>query len=179
MTSGDVLKYRKGFLIRGGYEASLPASTYFLLTKPVEVLGEDVEIGVAATLDDDAVVPTLTLTVPARLRRTGMEKRLLIEGAGPGSRGKVEPNLVKLIAKAQELQAVFLRGNASIQEMAAAAGMTGSYFTRIVRLSFLAPEISRAILQGRQPTGLNARKLMANTRLPLRRDEQRAQLGFD
>ena len=63
--------------------------------------------------------------------------------------------------------------------MAATAGMTSSYFTRIVRLSFLAPEISRAILQGRQPTGLNARKLKASTRLPLHWNEQRALLGFD
>ena len=52
-------------------------------------------------------------------------------------------------------------------EMASAAGMTGSYFTPILRLSFLAPAISRAILHGRQPAGLNARKFMADTRPPV------------
>jgi hypothetical protein len=145
----------------------------------VGILRENDEAGITVSADANDPKPVTTLTIPARLRRTGMEKRLLIEDAGPGPRGKVEPNLVKLIAKAQELQATFIRGNASITEMAAAAGMTSSYSTRMLRLSFLAPEISRDILRGRQPTGLNARKLMADTRLPLRWGEQRALLGFD
>ncbi len=42
--------------------------------------------------------------------------------------------------------------------------MSSSYFTRILRLSFLAPDITRAILHGRQPVDLNAHKLMADTR---------------
>ena len=39
ITSGEVLKYRNGFLIRGRYETHLSASSYFSLTKPAKLLG--------------------------------------------------------------------------------------------------------------------------------------------
>jgi len=45
--------------------------------------------------------------------------------------------------------------------------ITASYATRLVRLAFLAPDIVAAILAGKQPPGLTANKLMADTRLPL------------
>ena len=35
-------------------------------------------------------------------------------------------------------------------------GVSPSYFTRLVRLSYLAPEIAQAILDGRQPRDLTA-----------------------
>ena len=50
--------------------------------------------------------------------------------------------------------------------------------TRMLRLSFLAPDITRAILHGHQPANLNARKLMADTRVPIDWDKQRAGPGF-
>ena len=51
-------------------------------------------------------------------------------------------------------------------------------FTRLVRLSYLAPDITQAILDGRQPRDLTADKLLAHSRLPLGWPEQRAVLGF-
>src|SRR6202045_4240336 len=57
-------------------------------------------------------------------------------------------------------------------------GVSPSYFTRLVRLSYLAPEITEAILDGRQPRDLNADKLLAHSRLPLAWHEQRTVLGF-
>jgi hypothetical protein len=42
-----------------------------------------------------------------------------------------------------------------------------SYFTRLVRLSYLAPDITEAIFEGRQPPDLTADKLLARSRLPL------------
>ena len=53
-----------------------------------------------------------------------------------------------------------------------------SYFTRILRLSYLAPDIAQAILDGRQPRDLTADKLLAHSRLPLAWPEQRTALGF-
>jgi hypothetical protein len=51
-----------------------------------------------------------------------------------------------------------------------------SYFTRLVRFSYLAPDIAQAILDGRQPRDLTVDKLLA--RLPLAWHEQRSVLGF-
>ena len=122
--------------------------------------------------------PVLVLTIAAQLRRTGMEKKLLIGGLNHPSRTKADDGLLKLIARAHELQEIFTRGGRPISEMAEEAGMSSSYFTRILRLSFLAPDIIQAILHGRQPTDLNAHKLMADTRAPIAWHEQRARLGF-
>ena len=51
-----------------------------------------------------------------------------------------------------------------------------SYFTRLVRLSYLAPDITQAILD--QPADLTADKRLAHSRLPLAWHEQRIVLGF-
>ena len=57
-------------------------------------------------------------------------------------------------------------------------GVSLSYFTRLVRLSYLAPDIIQAILDGRQPRDLTADKLLAHSRLTLTWHEQRRVLGF-
>jgi hypothetical protein len=57
-------------------------------------------------------------------------------------------------------------------------GVSRSYFTRLVRLSYLAPDITQAILDGRQPRDLTAEKLLEHSRLPLAWHDQRATLGF-
>ncbi len=54
----------------------------------------------------------------------------------------------------------------------------GTYFTRILRLSFLAPDVVKAILRDRQPLELTAKKLAGDTRLPIAWEEQRARLGI-
>ena len=57
-------------------------------------------------------------------------------------------------------------------------GVSRSYFTRLLRLSYLAPDITEAILDGRQPRDLTAEKLLAHSRLPLAWHDQRTALGF-
>jgi hypothetical protein len=47
------------------------------------------------------------------------------------------------------------------------------------RLAYLAPDITCAILEGRQPPGLTFAKLTAAAGLPLAWPEQRKALGFD
>jgi len=49
---------------------------------------------------------------------------------------------------------------ATITELAATVGVSSSYFTRVFPLSFLAPEITRTILLGRQPLELTANTLI-------------------
>jgi hypothetical protein len=66
-----------------------------------------------------------------------------------------------------------------LSRYAAKAGVVRSYFTRILRLSFLAPEIVKAILRDRHPLELTAKRLANELRLPIAWDEQRALLGSD
>jgi hypothetical protein len=48
----------------------------------------------------------------------------------------------------------------------------------IAILSYLAPDITQAILDGRQPPDLTAEKLLEHSRLPLAWHDQRIVLGF-
>lgn len=54
-----------------------------------------------------------------------------------------------------------------MQQVADAEGVVPSYATRLLRLTFLAPDIVTAIVGGRQPIELTASRLMNDTRLPL------------
>lgn len=116
--------------------------------------------------------PIMVLTIAARLKRMGIEKKLVIGDGIKRSRAKVDAGLHKLIARAYGLQVVFLAGGRPISEMAKEFGVSSSYFTRMLRVSFLAPGITRAILQGRQPVGLTASKLIADIRAPIDWQEQ-------
>src|SRR6478672_3769583 len=53
-----------------------------------------------------------------------------------------------------------------------------SCFMRLVRLSYLAPDITKAILDGRQPGDLTAEKLLEHSRCRLPSTDQRIVLGF-
>jgi len=69
-----------------------------------------------------------------------------------------------------------LTGNAeNVAEVAKRAGVTTRYARRIIRSSFLAPEIVEAILDGRQPADLSVLQLR---RPPADWAEQRQLLGF-
>ncbi len=122
--------------------------------------------------------PILVLTSAAKLKRTGIEKKLLIESSNKGSGTKLNVGLLKLMARAHELQAIFLRGGRPISDMADEAGLSSSHFTRMLRLSFLAPDITQAILHGREPPNLTARTLVRYTVMPMDWDEQRSRFGF-
>jgi hypothetical protein len=63
-------------------------------------------------------------------------------------------------------------------ELAKREKLNRSYYSRVVRLTYLAPDITRAILEGRQPPGLSAARLLEHSGLPLAWPEQRKALGF-
>jgi DNA invertase Pin-like site-specific DNA recombinase len=66
----------------------------------------------------------------------------------------------------------------SLSGIAHTAGVSRSYFTRLVKLSFLAPDITKAILEGRHPPDLTASRLINHARLSLDWKVQRTALGF-
>lgn len=117
------------------------------------------------------------LSVPARLKRAGMEMKMLIEGE-PG-KSLPDPGLVRLIVKAHTVkESIPSCSGMELSELARLHGVGNSYITRLFRLTFLAPDITRAILEGRQPPELTGVRLMRDTRFPLDWEEQRRALGF-
>ena len=119
------------------------------------------------------------LAMSVRLRRSGRAVRMWIEGTDPFATAKPDTRLVKLLIRARRFHATLLGGDGMpFAALAKREGVSPSYFTRLVRLSYLAPDITEAILDGRQPRDLTADKLLAHSRLPLGWHEQRAVLGF-
>ena len=94
-------------------------------------------------------------------------------------RNDADPSLIRIIARAHQIADRFMTEDGlTIEEVAIQEKLTPSYVTRLLRLTFLAPDIIARILDGDQPPGLTAAKLMADTRLPLDWREQRVRLGI-
>src|SRR6266404_2806074 len=122
---------------------------------------------------------TEILSVPVRLRRAGRELRMVIDGTDPFAAAKPDARLIKLLLRARQFNATLAAGEGvPFAALAQREGVGRSYFTRLVRLSYLAPDITQAILEGRQPRDLTAEKLLAHSRLPLAWHDQRIVLGF-
>jgi len=119
------------------------------------------------------------LSILVRLQRSGRAITMRIEGTDPFATTKPDARLVKLLIRARRFHATLLDSDGvPFAALAKRQGVSPSYFTRRVRLSYLAPDITEAILDGRQPRDLTADKLLAQSRLPLGWHEQRTVLGF-
>ena len=119
------------------------------------------------------------LSIPVWLRRSGREITMRIDGTDPFATAKPDARLIKLLIRARRFNATLLDGDGvPFAALAKREGVSPSYFTRLVRLSYLAPDITLAILDGGQPRDLTADKLLAHSRLPLGWHKQRAVLGF-
>ncbi len=119
-----------------------------------------------------------TIELPMTIRRRGVESRIIVEGTSQNSHC-IEANLVRLIAQAHHFMDCLTSGNASsISQLANQTGTNASDISRILPLAFLAPDITRGILEGNQPPELTARFLKRIPDLPLNWEKQRERLGF-
>jgi site-specific DNA recombinase len=104
---------------------------------------------------------------------------MLIDGTDPFAIVKPNARLIKLLVRAHRFNTILVQSeDVAFAALAVREGVSRSYFTRVVRLSYLAPDITQAILDGRQPRDLTTEKLLANSRLPLAWHDQRTVLGF-
>jgi DNA invertase Pin-like site-specific DNA recombinase len=117
------------------------------------------------------------LIVSTIMVRRGTDVRLTIQ-ADAQSHGRRDPRLIELIAKAHEARRTLgLDGKPAI-DSTDMPEMERKHLVRIARLSFLAPDITTAILEGSQPIGLSARKLVRMSDMPADWKQQREMLGF-
>ena len=126
-------------------------------------------------------LPALSMTMPASRSRRGQQMRLVV----PGPEQIVEPpkvrrddKLIALVAEAmQTRELVLAHPGQSINAIAGEHGRCRTRMAKLVGLSCLAPDIVVAILEGRQPEGLDARRLGA-IELPEVWGQQKQMLGF-
>jgi len=120
-------------------------------------------------VETDPVDPSrLRLAIPIRARFHG-GRTAITAGADPAARP--DATLVRALRAAHAMVVRDSAGNPMVE-----AAPESPYRRRLVRLAFLAPDLQRAILAGRQPPGLSLARLMEG-RMPLLWSEQAELLG--
>jgi hypothetical protein len=91
-------------------------------------------------------------------------------GKDPGQAGKSQAlHLVRALSGFSD--------GVPLAALAKRQGVSPSYFTRLVRLSYLAPDITEAIIDGRQPPDLTGDKLTSRSRRHLPSDTTSGSVG--
>jgi site-specific DNA recombinase len=115
---------------------------------------------------DDPVV------IPATLVRCSGEKRKL-------SPSPSDAALIKLIVRAHQAnRALADPTNPTVEATATSMAVSTRYFCSLLRLAHLTPDITTAILDGRQPAHLNRQFLARINNLPIDWQGPREMLGF-
>ncbi len=128
-------------------------------------------------VDDDLqlIDEALILKIPVWLvRRGGASVAVGPDGATALQHGGVDAALSSALVRAEAWKRQLLSGEAvSVGSIATAEGLNAYYASRLLRVAFLAPDLKRAILEGRQPAAMNLQAIMTRD-LPLAWDAQRA-----
>jgi site-specific DNA recombinase len=122
---------------------------------------------------------SLTRQIPLRVKRRGIEMRLVI-GAGSGSASRVDSTILKATARAHRWFDDLVSGRAtSMVEIGQREGVGKRYVSRMIRLAFLAPAIVERIAEGSQPPELTTQFLSTGRGdLSLSWQAQEQLLGF-
>ena len=90
-----------------------------------------------------------------------------------------DQSLIKLVVRAHQARKTLADpAHTSLEAAAASMGLSGQYFCKLLRLSYLAPDITAAILDGRQPAHVNRHFLARFNNLPIDWAGHRTMLGF-
>src|SRR5262249_59014616 len=119
----------------------------------------------------------VVLSFEANLRRDGKGMRLVMAN---GANAEVNQAMLELITEAFSIRNQLLSGSDdSVEAMSARIGMNKFRLTSLVRLSYLAPGIIRALLAGQHPIALTPTRLLRLSKdLPHDWKEQRHFLGL-
>jgi hypothetical protein len=117
----------------------------------------------------------LVIRIPMHFKRIGGRKEIIMPHGNVGSGGGVpvvQKSLSIALARAHRWKDLLERQCfPSISALASAVGQDSSYVMRILRLTYLAPDIIEAIMQGNEPSGLSLERLTKT--LPIDWGEQR------
>jgi site-specific DNA recombinase len=139
---------------------------------------QSIEQSLASPAPASHIGDSLKLKVKARLQRVGREMKLLVHNAE--DRAQADPGLLRIVARAHDFQERLLQDpNLTVPAVASQERLTIGYFSRLLRLPSLAPDIVTAIINGKHPPELSAKRLMRLAlKLPSDWTEQRKLLGF-
>ena len=117
------------------------------------------ELSVPSAGPGSAPVLHLFRFVPLKVKRRGVEMRLIING-GDDPR-KPDPALLKAFARARGWFEELASGRvSSLVEIARREGLPKRYVTRLTKLAFVSPAFVEAIAEGNAPPETNLQMLM-------------------
>lgn len=120
---------------------------------------------------------SLEYSVPIRFSLGGQRLKLVLANAAPEV--SYDATLIRTLARAHDWLHRLKTGQAdSLSAIARQEGLSSAYVSRVVKLTFLAPDIAESILNGTQPEGFTAERLTLKETIPLRWQEQRTLWGF-
>ena len=137
-----------------------------------------IERGITAQLGETELCISIggeaqpVVSLPLRMVRRGAELKVVLR-SGDTPRAP-DPVLLKLVALAMSARKSLF--SSKIDQLT--SQYSKRHLWQLLRLSFLAPDIIAAIVEGRQPASLTGRRLLRVTDLPLDWAGQRRVLGF-
>jgi hypothetical protein len=135
------------------------------------------QIEVLTDTGTDSSRAAIELRMLAKLRRVGQAKRLIIAARTPAINH--DPVLMAAVAKARRWFEMLKKGEVqTMGALARAEKVQRTYITSLLPLALLAPDITEAILEGRQPVDLSLQRFRSIVPLPVEWSEQRHALGF-
>ena len=121
---------------------------------------------------------TIIVRIPMTWKRLGGRKAIVApDGSAAWAPAKPRPDetLIRALARAHRWKAMLEEGRyRSAGELADTEGVTRSFVNRLLRLTLLAPDIQEAIIDGRQPKGMQLEELTGV--MPSGWDEQRRRI---
>ena len=106
---------------------------------------------------------TIIVRIPMTWKRRGGRKVIVAPDGGDAwapAKPRPDETLIRALARAQRWKAMLEdRRYRSAGDLAEAEGVTRSFVNRLLRLTLLAPDIVEAILDGRQPKGMQLEEL--------------------
>ena len=172
-------------MLAGDYSAKLSArlrkaerGVIRELVTRVQVLDDRLDIECDAArlvelLDLSCDTATFTLSTPARLQRKGHVTRVIDTRGVPLVPQANEP-IVRLMAKGHGWWRRLRQGDIDVTTLAREQGVATSYVTWLVRLAFLSPRMTTALLEGRQRDGVGSEVLTLPDAVPAAWNEQEA-----
>ena len=132
----------------------------------------------AVCLESNIIHQLIEIKVKIQLKRCGYAMRFMISNDSKKQIYK-DKNLINHISKAYQWLTLITSGKVqSINEIATAENLDQSHVTRMINKAFLAPDITRAILNGTQPSHLTLKHLKKFRALPNDWNTQKPLLGF-
>ena len=127
------------------------------------------ELAQNLAIDADAIMAEqLTSTHPFQLRKRGVETRIILDDAATGQ----DETLIRNIARAH-VWFERIKAGETFAQIAKADGTSKRRIQQMIDLAFLAPDIVRDVIDGKQPLGFTSEWLLRHT-LPSDWQEQRS-----